>query len=549
MPLKIGLAQINTTMGDFEHNAHKIHDFYLSAIEKDVDLLVFPELAVCGYPPEDLLLKKHFLQENHRAVEKIALRCPDITLVLGFAENYFDKCYNSLALTRNGTILRTYRKHLLPNYGVFDEQRYFHKGNDPLVLDIKDISAAMTICEDIWEIDYLSNVLEHTPKHQILINISGSPFNVGKIDQRRSVQTKAATGLKTAIAYCNLIGGQDELVFDGQSLFMDQYGHIITKAPAFKEEMLIAEVDSNGTITPISGYTEQTLEIIEEIRLALITGTRDYVRKNGFERVVIGLSGGIDSAVTAAIAAQALGAENVIGVTMPSRFNLEETKSDARKLAENLNIEFHTVAIEDTLGAFDKALSNIPGWNQSGLAYENLQSRLRGNLLMSISNQLNCLVLTTGNKSETAVGYSTLYGDTAGGFAVIKDLPKTMVYELASHINKQAGNDIIPQSIIDRIPSAELRADQKDTDSLPPYDVLDKILKEYVEHDQSADEITKQGLPANIVNKVIKMVDRNEYKRRQSPPGVKITPKAFGRDRRLPITNKYITQTPNNNNG
>ncbi|MFA5424179.1 MAG: NAD+ synthase, partial [Phycisphaerae bacterium] len=404
------------------------------------------------------------------------------------------------------------------------------------------LKVAVSICRDIWEPDWLSNFLAKARPFDVLVNLSSSPFHVGKIKIREDVVTQCAARLGCAICYCNTVGGQDELVFDGRSMIADSQGRIRAKATAFDEDLLIADIESNGRdakITPVSGPSDEITDPLDEIYNALILGTRDYVRKNGFSSVLLGLSGGIDSSIVAAIAVAALGKENVTGITMPSRFNAEDTKSDAEKLAANLDIKFLTIPIERTLAEFDKTLGTADGWNDSGLAYENLQARIRGCILMSLSNQLGSMVLTTGNKSETAVGYSTLYGDTAGGFAVIKDVPKTIVYKLAAYINAKAGKEIIPQSVIDRPPTAELRQNQKDRDSLPDYDVLDKIIEGYVEQDKSTRQLIDSGLPKEDVLRVITMVDRNEYKRRQSPPGVKITPKAFGKDRRLPITNRY----------
>jgi len=377
----------------------------------------------------------------------------------------------------------------------------------------------------------------------MIINISASPFHFDKIKKRQEVVSDCARQFNCAVAYCNLIGGQDELVFDGRSMFADSTGRITVKSRAFDEDLIIADVvpveDGMVKVEPTQSPAPQPTNLSDEIYQALVLGTRDYARKNGFAKVLLGLSGGIDSSVTAAVAVAALGPENVIGITMPSRFNSPGTIGDAEKLAENLGIEFSTIPIEPILKQFDEALKAVQGWSNEGIAYENLQARIRGSILMSLSNQLGALVLTTGNKSETAVGYATLYGDTAGGFAVIKDVPKTIVYKLAEHINKISEHEIIPADVLIRPPSAELRPDQKDSDSLPDYDLLDRILKGYVEEDKSARQLVESDLPKDVVMRVISMVDRNEYKRRLSPPGIKITPKAFGKDRRLPITNRY----------
>ena len=537
MSLKTGLAQINTTVGDFTGNIDKIRQMSVRAKQEKVELLVFPELSVCGYPPEDLLLHKHFLAESKKAVQQISKDCQDMTIMVGFAEADNGACYNSLAVLAGGKITKVYRKALLPNYGVFDEKRYFSSGTEPTVIKIKDISVVCTICEDIWELKWLKKFLSPISEKSLIVNISASPFHVGKISQKLEMLADCAKTLGCSVAYCNAVGGQDELVFDGRSMFVDSSGKLAASAKAFEEDLLIADIDKNGQIKSESKPVK--IDEVDEIYKAIVLGTKDYVRKNGFKKVIIGLSGGIDSSLTACLAVDALGRENVIGVTMPTRFNAAETISDAEKTAKNLGMEFHNIPIEKILQSFNQEIGEIPGWSEKSLAYENLQARIRGTILMSMSNQFGYLVLTTGNKSETAVGYSTLYGDTAGGFAVIKDVPKTVVYQLSEYVNKLHGKEIIPQSVIERIPTAELRFGQKDSDSLPEYDILDGILKAYIEEEKSLPEIVKQGFDAQTVIKVIGMVDRNEYKRRQCPPGVKITPKAFGRDRRMPITNHY----------
>ncbi|MHC4728118.1 MAG: NAD+ synthase [Planctomycetota bacterium] len=541
--MRVALGQFNAVVGDLGGNAEKMCEIYSDAVRSDVDLLVFPEMAICGYPPEDLLHKKHFLKDCSSALEKLAADCPDKTIIVGFAENYRDDNHNSAAVLRGGRISEIYRKAQLPNYGVFDERRYFQPGSKPMVIKVGGLKIAVTICADIWESEWLVNFLKGKRQIQIILNLSASPFHVGKIKKRQEIVRQCAKEFNSAVAYCNLVGGQDELIFDGRSLFADSTGRIRAKAKAFDEDLLIADITTtnNGTIQvkPLQTAAPQPANDTEEIYQALVLGTRDYTGKNGFKRVLLGLSGGIDSSVVAAIAVTALGAENVIGLTMPSKFNSSETIGDAQKLADNLGIEFLTIPIEPILKQFDEALQTIPDWKSEGIAYENLQARIRGSILMSLSNQFGSLVLTTGNKSETAVGYATLYGDTAGGFAVIKDVPKTMVYKLAQLINKISELQIIPADVITRPPSAELKPDQKDSDSLPDYELLDKILKGYVEEDKSAQQLIKSGLSRDDVLRVIRMIDCNEYKRRQSPPGVKITPKAFGKDRRLPITNRY----------
>jgi len=541
--VRVALGQFNAVVGDLAGNAEKMRQFYARAVKADVDLLVFPELAICGYPPEDLLYKRHFLRDCSLALDKLAADCPEITIVVGFVESDKLISYNSAAVLQGGGISKIYRKGLLPNYGVFDERRYFQPGTEPLVINVGGLNVAITICADIWEDQWLANFLKDVGQIQMIVNISASPFHTGKIKAREEVVNARAKELNCAVAYCNLVGGQDELIFDGRSIFADSTGRIVAKAKAFDEDLFIADIvlSADGTvkIKPAQPASRQPSNPFDEIYQALVLGTRDYACKNGFKKVLLGLSGGIDSSVTAAIAVAALGAENVIGISMPSEFNSPETIGDAEKLAKNMDIEFHTIPIGPMLSQFHKSLQTVEGWNNEGIAYENLQARIRGCILMSLSNRFGSLVLTTGNKSETAVGYSTLYGDTAGGFGIIKDVPKTTVYELAEHINRVAGRPIIPEDVITRPPSAELRPDQKDCDSLPDYDLLDKILKGYVEEDKSITELVAQGLPEDVVSKVIRMVDRNEYKRRLSPPGIKITPKAFGKDRRLPITNRY----------
>lgn len=541
--MRIALGQFNAVVGDFAGNTKRMQQIYDQAVQDDVDLLVFPELAVCGYPPEDLLHKPHFLRDCSLTLHRLAANCPHTTIVVGFAEGKAVSCYNSAAVLQDGKIGKTYRKALLPNYGVFDERRYFEAGTEPLVFQVNDFDIAVTICYDIWNLEHLSRLLQNTGRIQMILNISASPFHTGKITVREEIVHRCARKFGCAVAYCNLVGGQDELIFDGRSMLADPTGRIVIKAKAFDDDLVIADVvaGDNGAvqITPTQPAAPQPANLVDEIYQALVLGTRDYTRKNGFKKVLLGLSGGIDSSVTAAIAVAALGAENVIGISMPSAFNSPDTISDAERLAKNLSIEFHTIPIGPVLDPFHASLQTVEGWDSKGLAYENLQARIRGCILMSLSNQFGALVLTTGNKSETAVGYSTLYGDTAGGFGIIKDVPKTMVYKLAEHINQINDRPIIPADVITRPPSAELRPDQKDSDSLPDYNLLDRILKGYIEEDKSVSQLVRQGLAKDVVNEVVRLVDRNEYKRRLSPPGIKITPKAFGKDRRLPITNRY----------
>ena len=541
--MQIVLGQFNALVGDLAGNSEKIHSIYTEVLGSDVDLLVFPELAICGYPPEDLLHSQQFLTDNSLALRKLAANCPDKTMVVGFAENYQGKCYNSAAVLQKGRIGKIYRKGQLLNTSVFDERRYFQPGTEPAVIDLKGLNIAITICADIWDIEWLTASLKDLGQIQMILNISASPFYMGKTEKRQAIISQCAKRFNCAVSYCNLVGGQDELLFDGSSMFADSTGKIVAKAKAFEEDLLIADVSLSGTgavqIKPSQSAMPRPIDPIGEVYQALVLGTKDYVRKNGFEKVLLGLSGGVDSSVVAAIAAAALGAENVVGITMPSKFNSPDTIADAEKLAKNLGIEFLTIPIGPILEQFDSSLHSTPYWAGRSIAYENLQARIRGDILMSLSNQTGSLVLTSGNKSEGAVGYATLYGDTAGGFAVIKDVPKTLVYKLAKHINKINNRQIIPADVINRPPSAELSSGQKDSDALPDYVLLDKILRDYIEEGKSAQQLIESGLPKNVVCNVIRMVDRSEYKRRQSPPGIKITPKAFGKDRRFPITNRY----------
>lgn len=540
--MKVALGQFNATVGDLKANAEKMRRIYSKVVAMGADLVVFPELALCGYPPEDLLLKKHFLENNRRVLEALAAACTHSPAIVGFPHADGEHLFNSAAVLQNGSVKNIYRKANLPNYGVFDEQRYFKAGSKPLILNIKDLIVVVTICRDIWELDWLKDFLKKSTPFQLLVNLSASPFYLGKTSKREKIISDCAKSFNCAVCYCNLIGGQDELIFDGRSVFADPAGSIVAKARAFDEDLLIADIVTENNkvkVVPSRPRPPQPADRTDEIYQALVLGTRDYTRKNGFDSVLLGLSGGIDSSVVAAIAAAALAPDKVTGITMPSRFNSPQTIASARKVAENLGIRFLTIPIGPVLDQFDKSLQIAAGWNNRTIAYENLQARIRGTILMSLSNQFGSLVLTSSNKSETAVGYATLYGDTAGGFAVIKDVPKTLVYRLAEHINRINGRKVIPADVISRPPTAELKEDQKDTDSLPPYDLLDKILEGYVEQDKSARQLVESGLPEDVVFRVINMVDRNEYKRRQSPPGIKIMPKAFGRDRRLPITNRY----------
>jgi NAD+ synthase (glutamine-hydrolysing) len=559
--VRVALAQINPTVGDLRGNLAKIVEWIGRARTAGADIVTFPELALCGYPPEDLLLKPRFVQDSVAALHALALQCTDIPAVVGFADISNGQVFNAAALLWNCQVAGVYHKMELPNYGVFDEKRYFRCGTSCMVFALRGVRISVTVCEDIWIPGAAAEECAVKNGVRMVLNLSASPFHAGKFAFRRDhVLSRFARVTDTTICYNNLVGGQDELVFDGGSMVVDSQGRLIASAKRFEEDLLVTEVSAEpGTVGgPLWNVCECVRDLeasdtdlgpsvppsiapelhrIEEIYRALVLGTGDYVRKNGFAGVVIGLSGGIDSALTAAVAADALGPDRVTGVTMPSQYTSSETLSDAALLARSLGVKLMTIPIGDVFQAYIKTLEEPFGSGTPGLEFENLQARIRGNILMGLSNRFGWLVLTTGNKSETAVGYCTLYGDTAGGFAVVKDVPKTVVYELSEYVNRKAGREVIPLSVILRAPSAELRPDQKDEDSLPPYAVLDPILKAYVEDDRAPCEIRDQN-PA-LVRELAAMVDRNEYKRRQAPPGVKITPRAFGRDRRLPITNRY----------
>ncbi|MFH1441693.1 MAG: NAD+ synthase [Candidatus Omnitrophota bacterium] len=553
--LRVSIAQINFIVGDLEGNAVKIKKYISQAQEIDSDIVCFPELALTGYPPEDLLIKPKFIQDNIDLLKDIVKSTKDITAIVGFVDRDSKGIYNAAAVIYNGRIKGIYRKIHLPNYGVFDEVRYFKPGNQAEVFNYKGIIFGVNICEDIW---HLGGPAASQAKRgaKLIININSSPFHAGKVKQRENIISKQAKDNKVGIVYANLIGAQDELVFDGQSMAVDQQGKIIGRAEAFKEQLFSLDLElqvpkpknksgiiniSHGLIKKekkaISIIFAEPLEEIREIYQALVLGLRDYVFKNGFKKVVVGLSGGIDSALVLTLAVDALGKDNVNAVFMPSRFSSHESEIDANQLANNIGLKLLNIPIEDIYKIYLEILRPVFEGVKENITEENLQARIRGNILMALSNKFGWLVLTTGNKSEMSTGYATLYGDMAGGFAVIKDVFKTLVYKLARYRNSIS--PVIPERIIVKAPTAELKPNQKDSDTLPAYEVLDKILKYYIEEDKNWSKIISMGFNRETVTKVLTMVDKSEYKRRQSPPGIKITPKAFGRDRRMPITNGY----------
>jgi NAD+ synthase (glutamine-hydrolysing) len=575
-PLRIALAQINSTVGDFQGNALRIRTAITAAREADARVVVFPELALCGYPPEDLLLKPSFITASRRALDEVAEACAGIVAIVGFPERA-DDLYNSAAVICDGRIVGITRKQYLPNYGVFDEDRYFRPGNETQVFHGPSYVFGVSICEDIWYPVGPPDIQALYGGAELLINISASPYHSGKWKARERMLATRATDNVAAVAFCNLVGGQDELVFDGGSAVFDSRGNLLARARQFEEELLLAEIQledvfrqrlldprrrkgrrgvelANGNVKsigiplvasgnrrpPATPTIAQPLTDVAEIYRALVVGTTDYVRKNGFQKALIGLSGGIDSSLVACVAADALGPDNVVGVSMPSRYSSDHSRSDATQLAQALGVQLMVLPIE---GAFQATLDTLADafiGCEPDVTEENLQSRIRGNLLMALSNKFGWLVLTTGNKSENSTGYATLYGDMAGGFAVIKDVPKMRVYDLARYRNTLS--PVIPENVFVKPPSAELRPEQRDSDSLPEYRHLDEILAAYVEQNWSIGEIEGAGLPGCTIRNVVRMVDRAEYKRRQAPPGVKISPRAFGKDRRLPITNRFVEE-------
>jgi len=572
--LRLGLAQINSTVGDLEGNVEKIIAEIERARELGVDLIAFPELALTGYPPEDLLLKPSFIAANLEALQEVVHRTEGITAIVGFVDRGGD-IYNAAAVIHDRWLAGIHHKAFLPNYSVFDEERYFAAGEEVSVFYDGDLTFGVNICEDIWYPDGPAIVQTLAGGAQLIINISASPYYQGRGRERERMLATRATDQAAKVAFCNLVGGQDELVFDGRSAIFDERGELLARGKEFEEDLIVADLSLEGVLghrlhdprrrkewglrerlegvplkrvelrlsrssakEPLRPRIAEELGAEEEAYSALVLGTRDYVHKNGFARVLVGLSGGIDSALVATIAADALGRENVVGAFMPSRYSSGESREDAAQLAENLGIKLLVIEIDETFQAYLKMLEKPFSETEPGVAEENIQARIRGNILMALSNRFGWLVLTTGNKSEFSLGYTTLYGDMAGGFAVIKDVPKTLVYDLAHYRNSLS--PVIPERILTKPPSAELRPDQEDEADLPAaYAVLDPILKAYVEEDRSLWELVELGFDEETVRRVIRLVDRNEYKRRQSPVGIRITPRAFGRDRRLPITNRF----------
>ncbi|HEU5252522.1 MAG TPA: NAD+ synthase [Solirubrobacterales bacterium] len=548
--MRLALAQINPTVGAVDANAAKVAEWIGRARDAGAELVVFPELCIPGYPAEDLYLKRHFLEANRRAVEELAAHAEGIVAMVGFAEpaaapSDSRRAHNSVAVLQGGSIASVYRKNRLPNYSVFDEQRYFIPGDETLVTEVGGLAVGATVCEDVWQPGPPAQA-EAEAGARLIVNPSGSPYHRGKGREREEMFAERSRAYDAYFAFCNLVGGQDELVFDGQSLVTAPDGSVIARAAQFEEELLVCEVPHSAP-----GPLADPLPDLDEVYGALVLGLRDYVGKNGFKHVGLALSGGIDSALVAQIAADAVGPERLTCVVMPSPHSSAETQGDAREIAANLGCELIELAIEPMMASYEEALRGyldepedaVPRDptkpSEPDLTAENLQARIRGNLMMALSNRHGWLVLTTGNKSEMSVGYATLYGDMAGGFAVIKDVPKQLVYDLVRRRNERAGRELVPASVLERAPSAELRPDQRDEDSLPPYELLDRVLEAYVERDQGREEMIAAGMPAETVDEVIRLVDRAEYKRRQAAPGIRITPRAFGKDRRLPITNRF----------
>jgi NAD+ synthase (glutamine-hydrolysing) len=555
--LRLALAQLNPTVGALDANLQQLKGAYRTAEQERCSIIAFGELSITGYPPEDLLLKPRFIADQHAALLEFAASTASCVAVVGVVDFDGEHLFNAAAVCADGQVQHVYRKRSLPNYSVFDEQRYFTPGAEPLQLvGVHGIPVGISICEDIW-IDDGTHVDLVNLGAEVIVTINGSPYHLDKDSERETLITHRATELHVPIGYVNQVGGQDELVFDGGSFVVDDSGQLIARAPLFTESLLVVDIDiadrdtrvtpniSLNSSTPPPQRASNPAEIVDsvsgddELYEALVVGTRDYCRKNGFSDVVIGLSGGIDSTLVACIAVDALGAEHVHGVAMPSRYSSDHSLSDAEALAKNLGIDMRTISIEPAFAAYMDILDPSFDGRQPGLTWENVQSRCRGQILMALSNEFGWMVLTTGNKSEAAVGYFTIYGDSVGGYAVIKDLLKLKVYDLCRLVNERAGDEVIPHNIIVKPPSAELRPDQRDDQSLPPYEVLDPILSLYVEHDRTAQDIIDEGHDPEMVSRITRLVDIAEYKRRQSPPGVRVTEKAFGKDRRVPITNGY----------
>jgi len=563
--LRVSLAQINPTVGDLAGNTKKIIEYIQKGREQGTDIVAFPEMAVTGYPPEDLLLKPGFIKDNLEALRAIQKETRGITAVVGFVDGE-KEIYNAAAVLHDGAVSAVYRKMYLPNYSVFDEERYFKKGREPLIISLNGMDIGITICEDIW---YPEGpvMIEAMAGAEVIININASPFYYRKWKLREEMVASRAADNSAAVAYVNAVGGQDELVFDGHSMVFDRQGNIMARGRSFEEELitvdislptkrLMSHVSRLTTIKRVTlpkinsrpGYLTLSAHgevvppsLIEEVYKALVLGTRDYMAKNGFKRAIIALSGGIDSALVAAIAVEAIGKENVTTAFLPSYYTSRESREDAERVAGNLGIKLLTIHIQDTFESYLNDLKEVFSGVNPDTTEENLQARTRGNIIMALSNKFGWLVLTTGNKSEMSVGYATLYGDMAGGFAVIKDVPKTMVYELCRYINSIKEREIIPETVLTKAPTAELKPNQTDQDTLPPYDVLDSILKGYIEENKGIEELASLGFQVETVRKVIRMVDSSEYKRRQAAPGIKITPRALGKDWRMPITNRYVS--------
>jgi NAD+ synthase (glutamine-hydrolysing) len=569
--MRLALAQMNTVVGDLDGNRDRIVARLEEAREAGADLVLFPELATTGYPPEDLLLRPGFLRAAAKTLDEVAAQTKGIAALVG-APHLDRDLFNACAVCADGEVKAMYRKQFLPNYGVFDEDRYFQPGRDLVLLRCGETLVGPTVCEDIWQPGPPATDLALAGAH-VVANISASPFHLGKGAEREEMLATRARDNSCWIAFVNAVGAQDELIFDGHSLVLDEEGRIVARAPSFEEALLIVDVDSTTAVgrrlrdarrralararrempnppvidipdresrgDPPKPVVAPALEELEQMRLALELGLRDYVEKNGFGEVVLGVSGGIDSALTAALAAEALGPERVVCLSMPSRYSSEGTRADAKRVPETLGARYVEIPIDPIVDAVGAALAEAFAGTEAGTAEENIQARVRGLLVMAFSNKFGWLPLATGNKSELSVGYATLYGDMAGGFALLKDVYKTDVFRLARYLNERAGRELIPQSVIERAPSAELRADQLDEDSLPPYPELDRVLEAYVELDESREELTTNGFDPEIVDRAVGMIDRAEYKRRQAPPGVKLRPKAFGRDRRVPITNRW----------